>query len=99
MNLIITPNVPIDCHPQGRISITIGKIAVESKCNKAQPCHSGSTEVTRHGPLVPRSERPLRPIFSRASFEKSMPASLSGWESVPTLSELPYLPLLRLAPG
>ena len=31
--------------PQGRISITIGKIAAEGRLDKAHPCHLRGTEV------------------------------------------------------
>jgi hypothetical protein len=45
-----TPKHPNPKSPQGRISITIGKIAVESGVNKAQECHCGGTEVIGNSP-------------------------------------------------
>ncbi len=46
MNLIDTyPQNPNRPSPQGRISITIGKVAVERTPDKARPCHLGGTEV------------------------------------------------------
>ena len=52
MNLISTPSVPIGHHlRRGSASLSIGKIAVESHLDKAQPCHSGGTEVIQHSPL------------------------------------------------
>lgn len=45
MNLIATPKNPIRPSPQGRISITIGKVAVEGRRDKARQCHLGGTEV------------------------------------------------------
>src|SRR5271170_3706414 len=48
MKLIATPRNPIRPSPQGRISITIGKVAVEWSRDKARPCHPSGTEVIRH---------------------------------------------------
>ena len=46
MNLIDTnPQTSIRPSPQGRISITIGKVAVEERPDKARPCHLSGTEV------------------------------------------------------
>jgi hypothetical protein len=45
MNLIDTPKPPNRSLPQGRISITIGNIAVDARVYKAHPCHSSGTEV------------------------------------------------------
>jgi hypothetical protein len=46
MNLIDTLSIRTSHSPQGRISITIGKIAVELRPDKARPCHTGGTKVT-----------------------------------------------------
>src|SRR5580693_5908612 len=48
MNLIATPKNPIRPSPQGRISITIGKVAVDWRRDKARPCHRSGTEVIGH---------------------------------------------------
>ncbi len=53
MNLIAhTPNIRIGPSPQGRISITIGTLAVESRRDKAHPCHLRGTEVIGQSPQV-----------------------------------------------
>ncbi len=39
------PHNPIRPSPQGRISITIGKVAVEGRRDKARRCHLSGTEV------------------------------------------------------
>lgn len=44
MSLIDTP-MSNQTSPQGRFSITIGKIAVEPRAHKAQQCHRTGTEV------------------------------------------------------
>jgi hypothetical protein len=42
------PQNPIRPSPQGRISITIGKVAVDGRRDKARPCHLSGTEVIGH---------------------------------------------------
>src|ERR1700740_1212641 len=74
MNLISTPNIGNLRSPQGRISITIGKIAVGMRVHKAQPCHGSGTEVMGKWPgsalreskqRVAGSVRLRVPCFSR----------------------------------
>ncbi len=52
--------------PQGRISITIGKIAVERRLDKAQQCHPGGTQVigtwTRKLHYGEVNEHPYSPV-------------------------------------
>ncbi len=60
MNLINAPEHPIQSSPQGRISITMGKIAVAKKRYKARWCHYAGTEVIGSDVLIPRSQLVVR---------------------------------------
>jgi hypothetical protein len=54
------PRNPIRPSTEGRISITIGKVAVERSRDKARPCHLSGTEV------IGENARGLR--YARAEF-------------------------------
>src|SRR5271170_2696785 len=89
------PNSPNRPSPQGRISITIGKIAVESRAHKAQPCHGGGTEVTGRGDGGNVTARLGDCSKSRAALDGQPRAA------VPTLrlSTFPVLSEVRLSVG
>jgi hypothetical protein len=78
MNLIDTPNVSIGHQLRGRISITIGKIAVGGGPDKARPCHPGGTEVIRHGPQVHYARVGRKCHFSVSGFVSMHHQGTSG---------------------
>jgi len=73
--------------PQGRISITMGKIAVRRRLHKAQRCHLRSTEVIGHGPQVRAMEAEAEPTLQCASLFSSPAVRPAGGTT--TVERLP----------
>src|ERR1700685_528487 len=81
MNLMDTP-VSYRRSPQGRISITIGKITADSTPHKAQPCHRRGTEVMPPSTICAyRGLVSERRCFPHPRFDP--PGELLPWKDCP----------------